>query len=157
MVSYPNSRMITINREQVKKNTTKHYLCAYTENILEASRVLSGTEYKCYIAIMCNRDGYSLTYSPEHISEITGVSTDSARKAFLALIDKGYIIPVNRKQSKFNFFETRKLAQAKERRYITNPSTGELVLMSYEDLVYHTGFRANEYWQRGIREYEYEE
>ena len=154
MKSYPNSRMITVNREIVKKNSSRFYICIYDDNLSEAMRALTGAEFKIYIALLFNRDGYSLTYSSDYISEQTGLNCETCRKLFNSLCDKGFIVPINKAKTKFNFYETRKLAKESEKRYIADPSTGELFLMSYNDLVRLTGFKANEYWERGIKEYE---
>lgn len=154
MNSFPNSRLITINKEQVRKNSIRFYICAYTDNVSEAMKLLTGAEFKIYIALLFNRNGYSLTYSPEYLSETTGICIDSCRKAFNSMVKKGFIVPINKAQTKFNFFETRKLAKASEKRYIADPSTGELFLMSYDDLVRVAGFSANDYWEKGVKEYE---
>ena len=93
---YSNQKMVAINREIPKKTSNKPYLCCYTENIEKAMKDLSKSAFQCYVYLLCNRNGYELEYSPKHISMKTNICLESARKSFLELQKKGYIIQMHR-------------------------------------------------------------
>ena len=90
---YPNQKVITIRREQVQesKKYSRPYLIAFQDNLEDAMKALSPTAFKVYVYLLCNRHNYSIEFSPEHISKVTGICKDSARRALIQLEESGYI------------------------------------------------------------------
>ena len=122
---YSNQKMVAINREIPKKTSNKPYLCCYTENIEKAMKDLSKSAFQCYVYLLCNRNGYELEYSPKHISMKTNICLESARKSFLEMEKKGYLIASAENKHFYNFYETPQKREIKKT--IINPYTGEVL------------------------------
>lgn len=90
---YANQKQVTIKKEivQESKKNQMPYLIAYKANLEDAMKDLTATAFKVYVCLLCNRNNYTIEYSPEHISRITGICKDSARKALYQLEQKGYL------------------------------------------------------------------
>ena len=90
---YPNQKQITIKKQPVEgsKKNQSPYLIAYTMNLEWAMKELTATAFKVYICLLCNKNNYTIEYSPEHISKTAGICKDSARKALVLLEQKGYL------------------------------------------------------------------
>ena len=100
----PNQRDITINRKDAL-NSGRQYLAINCDTLAEASRNISGeVAFKLYLYLASNKNGYELSFSPQHFSNIYGCSIDASRKAFVKLIEANYII--NKGNNSFEFFET---------------------------------------------------
>ena len=67
------------------------YLITYTMNLEMAMKDLTASAFKVYICLLCNKNNYTIEYSPEHISKTAGICKDSARKALILLEQKGYL------------------------------------------------------------------
>lgn len=94
---YTNQKQITIKKERVEgsKKYQQPYLIAYKANLEDAMKDLTATAFKVYICLLCNKNNYTIEYSPEHISRVTGICKDSARKALVQLEQKGYLKQIN--------------------------------------------------------------
>lgn len=149
MSNFPNQREVIINREQVVKGTSgRQYVCCYSDNLFKAMRELSKTAFEVYVYLLCNKQGYSLEYSTAHISQMTGICVESARKAFLELCEKNYIENVEDTSYQYNFFEVKR--NKEERKKIIDPYTREEICMTYRDLVKSVGiFDAISIWRQG--------
>ena len=100
----PNQRNITINRKDAL-SSGRQYLAINCDTLAEASRNISGeVPFKLYLYLASNKNGYELSFSPQHFSNIYGCSIDASRKAFVKLIESNYII--NNGNNSFEFFET---------------------------------------------------
>lgn len=100
----PNQRNITINRKDAL-SSGRQYLAINCDTLAEASRNISGeVAFKLYLYLASNKNGYELSFSPQHFSNIYGCSIDASRKAFVKLIEANYII--NNGNNSFEFFET---------------------------------------------------
>ena len=112
---YANQKQITIKKESVigaKKNQMP-YLIAYKVNLEDAMKDLTATAFKVYICLLCNKNNYTIEYSPEHISRVAGICKDSARKALIQLEQKGYLKQIDDhryifRENKFISFEEKK-------------------------------------------------
>ena len=138
MYYYPNQKLVAINRDIPKRTTNKQYLCCYTDNIEQAMRNLTKSAFQCYIYLLCNRTGYELEYSPTHISMKTGMSRESARRAFIELENKGYLIESAGSKHFYNFYETPQNKEVKKE--IVNPYTGEVMTLNYLDTMKLFGY-----------------
>jgi DNA-binding MarR family transcriptional regulator len=107
MNSYPNQYTITINKDVVKqqKGRNRVYLIIYRNNLTTAMKQLSGTAFKVYIYLASNQDGFTLGYSPQDISNETGISKDSARKALKEFEEKGFLFADKSHTKNLNFYE----------------------------------------------------
>lgn len=113
MAFYENQNTIQIHRNLPQKGTTKPFLTVDTSIIFDAMNALTGTEFKTYMYLLCNANGFYLDFSPQHIGKTTGISRDSARSAFKTMEDKGYI--VERKKGSYDFYDIpRPAPQVKE-------------------------------------------
>ncbi len=94
---YTNQKQITIKKESVQgsKMYKMPYLISYKANLEDAMKDLTATAFKVYICLLCNKNNYTIEYSPEHISRIAGICKDSARKALTQLEQKGYLKQIN--------------------------------------------------------------
>ena len=100
----PNQRNITINRKDAL-SSGRQYLAINCDTLAEASRNISGeVPFKLYLYLTSNKDGYELSFSPQHFSNIYGCSIDASRRAFVKLVEANYII--NKGNNSFEFFET---------------------------------------------------
>jgi len=106
MGQYPNQKRIIIHRESVEnaKGNTRPYLIAYQDNLLDAMRLLTAAEFKIYLCLLFNKDGYPLDFSPEHIHNLTGVCKDTIRKALNRLEQLGFLEYDG--NSKYDFYES---------------------------------------------------
>lgn len=141
---FPNQKQIKINRELVKKNAVRFFLCAYQDNLSEAMKHLTHTGFKVYLALMFNRNGYAVEFSPAYISQITGMCVDTARKGLKELEAKHYLIPTNETKTLYNFYE---VPQAQEEaREIVNPFTGEVMCLTYQQAISIFGITGIKLW-----------
>ena len=102
--SNPNQRNITINRKDAL-SSGRQYLAINCDTLAEASRNISGeVAFKLYLYLASNKNGYELSFSPQHFSNIYGCSIDASRRAFVKLVEANYII--NNGNNSFEFFET---------------------------------------------------
>lgn len=114
MPEYAYQRSVQIHRKNVKTEETRQpFLAAYTSNLYEAMKRLNGTEFKVYLYLLSNKNGYSFDFSPQEVANKTGVCRDSARNAFDAMIHKSFIIPTL--DGKYEFYEVANPALRLER------------------------------------------
>lgn len=144
-MSYPNQKMIRVHRASVEKGSgkTKPFLLAYQANLKEAMKRLSGTGFKAYMMLVFNTDQYQTAYSPQYISAETGMCLDSARKALKELTDKGFLI--DGENSHFDFYEEppqKKISIKAERKEFIDEDTGEILSLTYEELLNAVGQQA---------------
>lgn len=141
---YPNQRSLTIHRNNVEKASGKRYVCVYEENIIDAERNLSKSAFQVWLYLLCNKDKYCIEYSSAHISQITSISNESARKAFLEMMEKGYIVKKEEGNAFYDFYEVRK---EEKKDYVIDESTGEII--HYKDIKLFK----DEYLDGSIEEY----
>lgn len=97
--TFPNQRMITIHREEVKTD----FLGIKNENWQAASRDLGAHALRLYLYLAANADNYSFALSPADIRQRIGMPTSTYRDQFLILVDKGYLVQSG--NNKFDFYE----------------------------------------------------
>lgn len=110
----PNQRLLTIRRESVKKNEKDNngkpvlYTVLKNDNLYAAMKTLPHREFKLYMALvsLCSREDFTLAFSPQHLSELTGMSDDIIRKAFNELITSGFIVHSPEAKNHYEFHET---------------------------------------------------
>lgn len=100
---YPNQRFIEIHKETVSqsKATGRLYLIEYQDNIIDACQDLSASAFKVYIALILNKNGHRMDYSPECLHQITGLCRATAKKALIELEEKNYLIQTDDKHYDF--------------------------------------------------------
>jgi len=135
---FPNQRCVSIQREEVKKANGRKYLICYIDNLNRAMKELNKSTFQCYIYLLCNKDKYSVEYSTTHISMITSISAESARKAFLELEQKGYIVRSKDNNKFYNFYENPDMRE--EEREVINPYTGECLYLTYKETIKLFGY-----------------
>lgn len=114
---YPNQKQIVVYRENVErsKETGRPYLIAYHDNLLAAMNDLTAAEFKVYLFMLFNTDGYKFDFSPALFEEKTGVCKDTIRKAMATLEKRGYLRYVD--NNKYEFSENKKWKNQKAKQY----------------------------------------
>ena len=97
--TFPNQRMITIHREEVKSD----FLGIKNENWQAASRDLGAHALRLYLYLAANADNYSFALSPADIRQRIGMPTSTYRDQFMILVDKGYLVQSG--SNRYNFYE----------------------------------------------------
>ena len=111
MTTYPNQKTITINREMPKqtKGNKRPYMIAYNDNIEKAMQNINKvSSFKLYIYLLSNNNFYNFALSTKDVSERCGISLDSAQDAVKDLIEKGYLVLIEKKH--YDFYETPKVS-----------------------------------------------
>ena len=130
---YPNQRNIEIHRKKIS-SLHGNYVIAYQQDIIDAMNVLSKSAFIVYIYLLFNKEGYKFDYSPANVANKTGISTESARKAFKELEEECYIVP--RGKNHYEFYEKKKtrLVMSAKRKEFVDDETGEIFRYTYEEL-----------------------
>ena len=97
--TFPNQRMITIHREEVKSD----FLGIKNENWQAASRDLGAHALRLYLYLAANADNYSFALSPADIRQRIGTPNSTYRDKFMILVDKGYLVQSG--SNKYDFYE----------------------------------------------------
>ena len=97
--TFPNQRMITIHREEVKSD----FLGIKNENWQVASRDLGAHALRLYLYLAANADNYSFALSPADIRQRIGMPNSTYRDQFMILVDKGYLVQSG--SNKYDFYE----------------------------------------------------
>ena len=154
---YPNQKTITINREKVEKVNAngRLYLVAFQDNLCAAMKNLSHSTFKVYTCLLFNKDLFSIEYSPAFISQLSGIHPDTARRAFRELEEKGYINQID--NHSFVFYEvprqSYKVKPLLEKRQFIDDDTGEIVLLTYQELVDAIGENgALSMWREAVKD-----
>lgn len=87
MITYPNQKIIHINKGEY----TQNYLTVGIEEWTEASKVLKPNTFKVYLYLCSNADGFDLALSRQDAMNKLGISLDSYKRAIKELTDKKYI------------------------------------------------------------------
>lgn len=140
MTTSPNQRIIKINRKKVNyKDSKRPYMIAYTDLVEQASQDLNGSEFKVYIYMISNQDGFKFGCSPQDISNRYGLNIDTVKKAINKLIEKGYIVKTN---GTYEFYEKPlelDLEPVEEVRKKFKTKKGNIVELTYNELVERVG------------------
>ena len=101
--TFPNQRVITINRESAKSD----FLGIKNENWQAAARDLGAHALMLYMYLASNANGYNLALSPAAISQAIGMPRSTYHDQFAKLINRGYLVQKN--GNGFDFFEVPQL------------------------------------------------
>lgn len=101
--TYPNQRVITINRESAKSD----FLGIKNENWQAAARDLGAHALMLYLYLASNANGYNLALSPAAISQAIGMPRSTYHDQFAKLINRGYLVQKN--GNGYDFFEVPQL------------------------------------------------
>ena len=97
--TFPNQRMITIHREEVKSD----FLGIKNENWQAASRDLGAHALRLYLYLAANANNYTFALSPADIRQRIGIPTSTYRDQFMILVDKGYLVQSG--SNRYDFYE----------------------------------------------------
>lgn len=100
MTTYPNQRIIHVNKEQMNVD----FLQIQNEHWYAAAKELTPNCFKVYLFIAANADNYDLAYSPKAISTSLGINYEGARACFDVLEEKGYL--VHKQGNVYDFYTT---------------------------------------------------
>ena len=104
MITYPNQKMIRINKLKRQKGQKGNpYAIINVKACNAASYILSPSAFRLYMYLMLNQDSYTLALSPAAIREAIGMSETQFRTALAQLQTHGYVSnkPFNGEYSAF--------------------------------------------------------
>lgn len=151
--SYPNQKMVYINREMPKqsKENKRSYMVAYNDNIATAMQYLKkASSIKLYFYLLGNVDNYHFALSTQDVANKCGISVVSAKDAVNDLIEKGFL--VLREKKTYDFYELPQadigLEPEEEVKKKFRRKDGEVQELSYSELVALCGeAKAQELWR----------
>ena len=107
---YPNQRWIKITKQNVI-DKGRPSTDIYVDTTQKAMQNLSASAFKVYIALILNKNGHRMDYSPECLHQITGLCRATAKKALIELEEKNYLIQTDEKH--YDFYDyPRRMKQA---------------------------------------------
>lgn len=112
--SYPNQRIITINREAAKSD----FLGIKNENWKAASCDLGPHALRLYFYLAANANGFTLALSPADLLDSIGMARSTYYDQFRILVNKGYL--VERGGNRYTFFEVPQKQENKENKSTAN-------------------------------------
>lgn len=98
-VTYPNQRMIHINREPLRND----FLGINNDNWKSASRDLRPPALLLYLYLASNADNFTLALSPAAVRQEIGMARSTYHDQFHILVDKGYLVPTH--GNTYEFYE----------------------------------------------------
>ena len=101
--TYPNQKVVTTHKAESNKENI--YGILNIEALHQASKVMNDKEFRLYVYMSCQQDGYTYGLSPKAIKERIGLSEDRCRAAVNGLIDKGYLKKQTDGSNLYDFFE----------------------------------------------------
>lgn len=102
MASFPNQRTVTIHKPLYEKN----FVQVDIDEWQEAFDLLTKSGFGLYLYCCGNMDGYKLELSSAAVQNALHISDSSYRRALEELLERGYFIPKNKTNTKFDFFTT---------------------------------------------------
>ena len=152
MITFPNQRVITINRNIPNKSKDKKpFVMIYCSAIDQASKNLKGqVAFKLWLYLAGNTDGYTEAFSPQAIKDRLGVSLDSARDAFKQLVQKKYLVLEEGTKNRYQFYEKPKcnLSAIEVKKRFADEDEKE-VHLTYQELLEAVGYdkkQADDLW-----------
>ena len=121
VITYPNQRVIHINREAAKSD----FLGIKNTNWQAAARDLGAHALMLYLYLASNADGYNLALSPAAIRQAIAMPRSTYQDQFVKLIDRGYI--VQESGNVYNFYETPQPSHASNQASIITQKTVDVL------------------------------
>lgn len=90
MTTYPNQKIIKINKAKANKENT--YSIINNDCLFSAMRELTHNELKVFLYLASNQNEYTFALSTNDLAEKTGASKRKIQEAVNSLIEKGYIV-----------------------------------------------------------------
>ncbi len=85
---YGNQKIVKVIKQKFDK---KQYLMVSDESLYNAMQNLEPNTFKVWLYLCDNCDGYILSLSSKHISELCNISPNTCRRCIVELVDKGYL------------------------------------------------------------------
>lgn len=100
MITYPNQRVVTIFKENCKKD----FLQIGNREWQAAAEILKTySAFKLYLYFASNTNGYSIALSPVAVQEAIGISENTYRTAFKELVEAGYLSQCGERKNSYTF------------------------------------------------------
>lgn len=90
MKSYPNQKIVNIMKAPTSKKNT--FMVLNLEALSKASSLLSNSEFKLYVYLASNQDGYAMALSKRAFCDWANCQENTYRSAVNGLIEKGYLV-----------------------------------------------------------------
>lgn len=130
---YANQKTLTINKPSLTKDDIK--VLIKRETLEAAARNLTGNEFKLYMYLASNADGYELDFAPKFFKRDYGVGEDTARKCMKNLEEKGYLVVKDGFECLFDFYlEPQKKIKIQPQRRRIIDDNGEVFDVTYSEL-----------------------
>ena len=120
MKTYPNQKVITINKAKADKENT--YATINKECLMKAITELTHNELKIYLYLASNQNGFQLALSSADISEKTNASKRKIQESINSLIEKGYLVETG--SNSYDFIED--TVYKKDTGYMYKKYTGDV-------------------------------
>lgn len=101
-----NQRVITTKKEKCDKENI--YTPIRLSALYEAMSELSGNEFKLWVYLGKNIDGYTFALSRVDTIKWCGFSKSTYKKCFDGLVEKGYLVKRNDGSNHYDFYEVAK-------------------------------------------------
>lgn len=102
MASFANQRTVTIHKPTYSKN----FVQVDIDDWQEAYADLTRSGFGLYLYCCGNKDDFKLELSSAAVQNALHISDSSYRRAVEELLERGYFIPKNKTNTKFDFFTT---------------------------------------------------
>lgn len=101
MKTYPNQKVITINKAKADRENT--YATINKECLMKAITELTHNELKIYLYLASNQNGFQLALSSADIADKTNASKRKIQESINSLIEKGYLVETG--SNSYDFIE----------------------------------------------------
>ena len=100
MTTYPNQKVVTVHKN--KGSADQPFLQLINSEWQQAAKELTGVEFKLYIYIAANADGFEFALSRKDVMNCTGISEIAYENGIKSLIKKGYLFHTHGNNFDFN-------------------------------------------------------
>lgn len=143
-ISYPNQKIITVNREIPKqtKENKEPYMVAYTKHIEEAAQNIHRvSSFKLYLYLLANQNNYRFALSTQDFADRYGLSIDAAKTAVNDLITLGYLVLQDKHA--YDFYEKPHIVEDIQPQVVVKKKflnkDNEQIELSFDELVAKVG------------------
>ena len=99
----PNQKTIKITKENCDKHNK--YTMINLDALQMAMRDLTNAQFKVWLFLAKNADGYDLELSPAEAAYYWGIKKNTMQETIRLFTKRGYLIPVNGSHTYFEFHE----------------------------------------------------
>lgn len=91
MARYANQTTVKIHRDFPAARNGRNFTTVYTDKAFNAISNLTKGGFAVWFYLLSNTDEFLLDFSPQNVSNSTGIALNTAKSGFKELQEKGYI------------------------------------------------------------------